>query len=258
VSNTLILNLPWPDDLDIETVPFATRTTTVLKRRGFYDDPTRFDDLTVADLAGWWNTGPATVANLRTTAHTAIRQHHRETELRVRLTVDLDSVASEAWSAQVWYRDPRFTAFVPNRKVTVHDIATCGTASDRRYLWDRLPGLYAAIESQTALGVREAVAQYVEAISGQHGERLEVLLARTGLNGRDPITGAEAGRRLGVSYQRIHQLEQQLEAHRTRCAAPAGIWMPQVGETERDIWPDGFTEGGVATIRSFFRKESDT
>ena len=33
-----------------------------------------------------------------------------------------------------------------------------------------------------------------------------MLLAPTGLNGRDPITGPEAGGRLGVSYQRIQQL----------------------------------------------------
>ena len=68
-----------------------------------------------------------------------------------------------------------------------------------------------------------AIAQYIEAISGQTGERLEVLLARTGLGGRDPVTAAEAGRMLGVSYQRIYQLEQQLDTHRIRVSSPAGV-----------------------------------
>lgn len=68
----------------------------------------------------------------------------------------------------------------------------------------------AAIDRQAALSPADAVAEYVELTTGQHGLRLEVLLARTGLNGHDPTTGVEAGRRLGVSYQRIHQLEQQL------------------------------------------------
>ena len=44
-----------------------------------------------------------------------------------------------------------------------------------------------------AVPLAEAVAGYVEAISSQHGIRLEVLLAYTGLNGRDPIGGRAPG-----------------------------------------------------------------
>jgi hypothetical protein len=97
----------------------------------------------------------------------------------------------------------------------------------------------------------DAVAQYVEVISVQHGVRLEVLLARTGLSGRDPISGGDAGRMLGVSYQRIYQLEQQLANHRTRTAPPAGVWMPQVAQAERTGWPDGYTEMGIAAVTRF-------
>ena len=65
-----------------------------------------------------------------------------------------------------------------------------------------------------ALPLERAVSGYVEAISGQLGIRLEVLLAYTGLNGRDPIMGREAGATLGVSYQRVQQISAQL--HRNR------------------------------------------
>jgi hypothetical protein len=50
------------------------------------------------------------------------------------------------------------------------------------------------VAAQAALSLPDAVGDYVEAISGQHGRRLEVLLARTGLSGSDPITGVEASR----------------------------------------------------------------
>ena len=65
-------------------------------------------------------------------------------------------------------------------------------------LWGNLEALRGAVDAQAALSLPDAVAEYVEAISGQHGERLEVLLARTGLNGQDPITNREMARRLGV------------------------------------------------------------
>jgi hypothetical protein len=79
-----------------------------------------------------------------------------------------------------------------------------------------------------------------------------VLLARTGLNGRDPITGGDASRMLGGSYQRIYQLEQQLSNHRARAGPHAGVWMPQVTQVRHTGWPDGYTLAGVEATRAFF------
>ena len=82
------------------------------------------------------------------------------------------------WASQVWYRDPRFSKYLPKGNATVCVIATSGTTVDRLALLDRLVGLEAAIDTQGALTLTDAVAEYVELITGQHGVRLEVLLAR--------------------------------------------------------------------------------
>ena len=87
---------------------------------------------------------------------------------------------------------------------------------DQRFLWGGLEALRAAIDAQAPLSLPRAVAQYVEGISGQHGYRLEALLARTGLGGQDPITNREMARRLGVSDQRASQIVQRLWYHRDR------------------------------------------
>jgi hypothetical protein len=105
-----------------------------------------------------------------------------------------------------------------------------------------------------ALPLDAAVARYIEAISGQHGERLEVVLAYTGLGGRDPISGREAAAMLGVTYQRISQLAVQLGRNRDRARPPAGIWIPQVGAAIVEGWPDGYTTAAIGTIRVFFRR----
>jgi hypothetical protein len=114
-----ILDHNWPADLDPEAVPFATRTETVLRRHGLYHDPARFGTLTVAEVAGWTNSGPVTIANLRTTAHAAIRRHHAETDLRARINVVLQDVAAEPWAKRIWHRDPRFARYLPKSGVTV-------------------------------------------------------------------------------------------------------------------------------------------
>lgn len=81
MKDNLVIDVPWPDDLDPETVPFAARAETVLRHYGLYDDPSRFNTLTVDEVAGWWNTGTVTIANIRTTAHAAILRHHVEKPL---------------------------------------------------------------------------------------------------------------------------------------------------------------------------------
>ena len=127
----------------------------------------------------------------------------------------------------MWRRDPRFAEYLPKGDATVHDIATGGTPIDRRYLFNHIDGLRTAIQRQAALNLGEAVAQYVGLVSRQHGERLDVLLARTGLGSQQPITGREAGQRLGISPQRIQQLTDRLTANLAHARPPTGVWMPQ-------------------------------
>jgi hypothetical protein len=37
VGDTLLLDAPWPDDLDPATVPFLKRSVTILRRVGYFD-----------------------------------------------------------------------------------------------------------------------------------------------------------------------------------------------------------------------------
>jgi len=172
-------------DLDPTDVRFRTRTVTVLRRMGYFDDPSLFNTLTEAEVLSWWNAGVVTVGDIRTTGNAAIRRHHEEAAEHAQLKADLASVADEPWARHIWYHDPRFAALMPKGDATVYDIATTGSLNDKRVLWGNLNALRAAVRVQASLSLPRAVAQYVEAISGQHGERLEVLLARTGLNGQD-------------------------------------------------------------------------
>lgn len=247
-----ILDSPWPADLDPATVPFKTRTQTVLRRAGLHGVPRRFDTLTEDEVMGWWNAGVATVADLRFAGNRAIRRHVEETDERSEMNVSLASVAGEPWAEHIWHSDPRFSRYVPKGGDTVQQIAASGHPDLRRCLWGHLDGLRAAVAAQAALRLPEAVAEYVSAISGQRDRRLNVLLARTGLNGRDPIPGTWAARMLDVSPARIYQIQDALERHRIRARPPAGVWMPQVTSAEIRGWPDGYTDRAVAATRTFF------
>lgn len=252
MDDTPILSAPWPPDLDPADVPFRIRLVTVLTRQGYFDNPTLLDTLTEAEVLSWWNAGPKTVEDIRATGKAAICLHNQQAAQLGQLRVDIAVVAGRPWARHIWHRDPRFAEFLPKVDATVHDIATTGSLADQRFLWGYLEALRGAVQAQAALSLPDAVAQYVEAISGQHGDRLEVLLARTGLGGQDPITGREAARRLQRSETRIQQIRDQLLHHRDRCRPPEGAWMPQLIEAERVGWPDEYTGEGMAVTRGFF------
>lgn len=141
VNTSQMLDCSWPTDLDPATVPFKARTVTVLRRRGLFDEWVRFNDLSEAAVLSWWNTGPITVDDLRSTGNEAIRRHHNEADLLQSLKADLETIPAEPWARHIWRQDPRFAEFLPKCDATVYDVAMSGSALDRRYLWEHLDSL---------------------------------------------------------------------------------------------------------------------
>lgn len=250
MDNTNVLDAAWPEDLVPSDVPFKNRTKTVLRRNGFFDDPSLFNSLTASDIARWWNAGQVTVDDIQATGNKAIRHHHETVDLRRLIDADLCVVASEPWAQHIWHRDPRFDEFVPKSNATVHDIAISGSANDRRYLWDKLDNLRDAVTAQAALSLTAAVSNYIEEVSGQHGQRLDVLLSVTGLNGLDPISGAKGARQLNISNARMYQIVHQLRQGLDRARPQNGLWLPQLTATEEPQWPNLYTETSIGLTSS--------
>ena len=217
-----ILTQPWPRDLVPARVPFRRRTITPLERMGALDDPARFGELTIDEVAGFWVTGPVTVADLLDTSEAAIRWHRRESR-------QLAAIGeSEMWTRQVWHRDRRFTGLLPRVDGTVYDIAVAGHHDDQRHLHRTLPALRRRLAALAAEPRDEALIRYVSANTDQNRPRTVALLQRLALL-NPAISGSEAGRQLGVSPQRIHQLVGQIR-HRLAQAQPPGpatAWLPQ-------------------------------
>lgn len=252
VDDTPLLDASWPDALDPADVPFLTRSVTILRRAGFLDDWSLFNTLTEDQVLSWTTAGVGTVADIRETGNAAIPRHHEEVARRRQFEADMASVAGELWAKHIWYQDPRFKAYLSKGEVTVYDIATSGTDEDRQCLWENREALRVAVAAQAARSLPDAVSEYVEAISEQRGERLDMLLAVTGLNGQDPINDREGSRRIGRSRVRVGQLRRRLFVLRDQAQPPAEIWMPQIGVAERCGWPDEYTDRGVAATKGFF------
>ncbi len=76
VDDTLLLDAPWPDDLDLATVPFLKRSVTILRRVGYFDEWTLFNTLTGVEVLSWTMAGVGNVADITTTGNAAIVEYH--------------------------------------------------------------------------------------------------------------------------------------------------------------------------------------
>ena len=222
--NTILAHA-WPPALDPARVPFRQRTITTLQRMRLWDDMTHIDNITEEDLAGFWLTGPATVADLVITGNAAINWHYHEAE-------DLAAAVSrEEWTRQVWRPDQRYRDLLPPTNATVYEIATNGHHDHQRHLLRTLPALRQRLAQLAAESPDEALIRYVSVNTGQSRQRTVVLLQRLGLFA-PAISGSEAGRQIGVSQQRIHQLVIQVRYRIEQIQPPDGAraWFPQKPE----------------------------
>jgi hypothetical protein len=146
----MLLTQPWPPDLDPAQAGFKQWTETILRRHGYWDDPTRLDTLTADEFLAIETAGPIVLADLieKGNAATAWHKNLRSEQRRghsvvVRWDDDarrkLRRIADRKWAHQVWRRDPRFVALLPSVDATVGEIATKGTIDDRKALLRNLP-----------------------------------------------------------------------------------------------------------------------
>jgi hypothetical protein len=232
----MILNRPWPEDLDPAHAGFKTWTITILRRHGYWDDPTRLDTLTTVEFLSLETAGPAILGDLVEKGNAAIVWHENlPPDQRRRHSVmvkgdaeerrELRRLTDRKWAHQVWRRDPRFENLLPKVDATVAEIATEGSIDDQKELYRRLPYLQDRLRYYRSRR-DESLRVFISGITGQTGRRLEVLLAMAGFT-QPRITQKEGARRLDVTPGRTRQLVGQLWRNWDRCSPPDGVWQLQ-------------------------------
>jgi hypothetical protein len=120
----MILNRPWPEDLDPAHAGFKTWTETILCRHGYWDDPTLLDTLTADEFLALENVGSTVLADLVEKGNAAIARHEilpsdqrRGYSVVIRWDAadrqKLRRVTDRKWAHQVWRRDPPLRRSAP-------------------------------------------------------------------------------------------------------------------------------------------------
>jgi hypothetical protein len=129
----------------------------------------------------------------------------------------LEQIAREDWSAQISNYDLRFSPFLPRGSGTVQERIegvfaepnAIDNVADIPLLTESIIKIKKHIAGIESLPLEDCLLVFLSEISKASGERLDALAARFGWNGKAAITLEEAGSRLGVTRERIRQIQKK-------------------------------------------------
>lgn len=223
----------WPPGLKFEEIPFSTRSVRLLKSRGLSENVRAITALSFQELLDIPGLGVQSLLEITTLVEAAMGMHDRVTSKLSDCTESngqiipnniatgellsietLRRALHEPWVELVSPQDPRFSAVLP---------AGSGTLEERieRCLSDPNSG---ALEAATIIRSIEQIRNVALSIETKSLERslsdllagllrtnshqrLQVMAARLGWDGKSPKTLQECGDTIGVTRERFRQLE---------------------------------------------------
>lgn len=241
IANLQVFVRPWPRSLDPSLLPWSNRTRNCLRNAGLLSDIPRLSNMSFGDLLSIPALGAASVLDFACAAEAAFmptRQGLREgvpacDDPAAQLLEAIDAV----WSGQISNQDPRFSDLLPPGHLTISErleqltaepedppLAEMQLARSLVAVRERLSRL-----SQAPLDV--ALADFVERLTRHSGVRLQALLRRLGCVGEQPATLEEAASALGVTRERMRQIQMRF----TDRLPNHPIFMPQLDEAIRAV-----------------------
>jgi hypothetical protein len=147
-------------------------------------------------------------------------------------------IISEPWVDQVGPADPRFSDLIPpSTSATLMELMDTLTsapdvdASALDQLAHAMPELRRRLAAIKGQPLEQQLGDFLGALSRHEGERLKAMNDRLGWSGSPPITLEEAGARLGITRERLRQLQVQVNNRLKGISFP--VYMPALDEALR-------------------------
>jgi len=234
---------PWPQGLLIDVIPFGARSRNLLGSIGVATEPSRLMGITFGQLLAVPGLGIRSLLEITTLVEASLEIHWGVTadlahgigrvatdlgqgighvvvdaaiasqEPNAHWSTQLTQALQEHWVDRISGHDPRFRHLLPLGEGTleerieraVSDPAVA--APDIPRLLESLPAIRQVVERIRSQTLEESLSDLLVTIAGTQQARLEVLASRFGWNGEDPKTLQECGDQLGVTRERIRQIE---------------------------------------------------
>jgi hypothetical protein len=209
--------------LSVNEIPFSTRTRNCLRNgnllgENLLADADRLSNLTFKHLFEIPSMGVVSILEFTCMVEAALDRSMNAAEAPPALAHnDILEIVAEPWADQVGPADPRFSDLLPPIPVaTVFEMLDALTGSPEidtgavAQLAQAIPELRRRLREIEATSLEDQLSSFLQVLSRFEGERLHAVIDRFGWGGKRPITLEEAGERLGVTRERMRQLQEKV------------------------------------------------
>ena len=243
IKDLKCIDRTWPVGLRTSDIAWSMRTRNCLGREGLLRDEQGLVNLTFGELFKIPNMGVMTVIDFCSTLEGAMNVYDdlassligSNQEDRCENFVSfLEQTSSEEWSSQISNQDPRFSPLLPRGPRTVQELIeetlTEPNAIDNvasiPLLTESIIEIKKRITKIEGLSLEDALLMLLCGITKVRGERLGALVARLGWGGERAITLEEAGNLLGITRERLRQIQQKA----VKRIPDHEVYMPQLDQ----------------------------
>ncbi len=231
-----LFDQPWPYWLDPKEFPLSTRTRNCLVFGGLLTETEQLSKITFGKLLEIRSMGVVSILEFACVAEAAL--DHASTapnESSKPHEEELLALISEPWADQIGPADPRFSDLItaaPGATIfEILDSATSGPDEDKQVLnqlANAVPEIRERISIIRTLPLEKQLSDFLRVLSRYDGERLSALLDRFGWGGSPSITLEESGSRLGITRERLRQLQEKVANRLKEISFP--VFMPALDE----------------------------
>jgi hypothetical protein len=236
----------WPLGLKLDDISWTPRTRNALANQGLMRDESELVKLTFQDLFEMKGMGAKSMLDFSATLEAAMDSYdqlvfsylpsqrdltegygrdlaassplveNKVVEIKQAEDIQtLERAAALDWAEQVSEQDPRFKRLLPPGQGTVLErIETLlseplvpGSVGPLHALADSIEKIEEYITQASRLCLEDGLLELLKLLSRAEGERLNALASRFGWNGEEPETLEACGKRLGVTRERLRQIQ---------------------------------------------------
>lgn len=226
----------WPRGLKITLLPLGLRSRNLLDAAGFDTNPDALMESTFGQLLAIPGLGVRSLVEITTVTEAAIDLHAllagelsmtiaagsgdesgTKSQLDESWSQVLTETLKEPWVDQISGQDPRFVELLPPRYATLEDQLDRVTsdptaaASEISSLLVNLGKIQDLVERMKTQFLEDSLLELLASAIGPAQPRLNVIADRLGWRGDKPKTLQECGDSLGVTRERVRQIEQRFK-----------------------------------------------